>query len=213
MSPAPRSQPRSRDAAKAIDDFEWPPSTDDLSVYEMGPDPWQPRKDAPRQVPAARQRERSQPPLKPTAERAPQLKEKLAGVLAVSAIVVAAAGCVLYGTMTRPVPVRAIHHPAPPVAATPPPPPITIVATYPVEPAPSNEAPASHEPAPGGVTAPASPPADTSEPQRVTLDATPVDAPVNEQTASGPSEIAPPSGEPAAVDPGTNTPDPGPIGP
>ena len=42
---------------------------------------------------------------------------------------------------SRPAPVKAVHHPAPPAVATPPPPPITIVATYPVEPAPSNEAP------------------------------------------------------------------------
>ena len=45
---------RPRDAAKPIDDFEWPPTADDLSVYEMGPDPWQTRQDASSPVFAAR---------------------------------------------------------------------------------------------------------------------------------------------------------------
>ena len=71
-------------------------------------------------MPAARQRERSQPqqsPQKRTAERAPAKTQKLVGVLAASAIVAAAAGCVLYGAMARPVAVHAVHHPAPPARA------------------------------------------------------------------------------------------------
>jgi hypothetical protein len=182
MSPVPASRPRPRGAATPIDDFEWPPKADDLSVYELGSEPWQTRQHASRPASAARQRERPQLHLKRAAEPAPETtRKKLAAVLAAFAIVAAAAGCVIYWAMTRPVPVRAVHHPAPAVAATPPPPPITIVATYPVEPAPSNEA-------------------------------TPVDAPAGEQTAPGPSEAAPPSAEPNAVDPGADTPDAGPSG-
>ena len=43
MSPPPASRPRPRDGAKPIDDFEWPPTGDDLSVYEIEPDPGQTR--------------------------------------------------------------------------------------------------------------------------------------------------------------------------
>ena len=102
-------------------------------------------------APAARQREQSQPqqsPQKRTAERAPAKTQKLLGVLAASAIVAAAAGCVLYGAMAQPIAVHAVHHPAPPPAPTTAPPPITIVATYPVEPSPSNDAHASRGPVP-----------------------------------------------------------------
>ena len=52
------------------------------------------------------------------AERAPAKTQKLVAVLAASAIVAAAAGCVLYGAMARPVAVHAVHHPAPPAAPT-----------------------------------------------------------------------------------------------
>ena len=150
MSPLPASAPRlrPRDAAKPIDDFEWPPTADSLSVYELGPDPFQTRQDPASPAPAARQRERSQPQQMQTAERAPAKTQKLAGVLAASAIVATAAGCVLYGAMARPIAVHAVHHPAPPAAPTATPPTITIVATYPVEPAPSNDAHARRGPAP-----------------------------------------------------------------
>ena len=182
MSPLPASAPRlrPRDAAQPIDDFEWPPTAESLSVYELGPDPFQTRQDPASPVPAARQRERSQPQQSPqtrTAERAPAKTQKLVGVLAASAIVAAAAGCVLYGAMARPVAVHAVHHPAPPPAPTTAPPPITIVATYPVEPSPSNDARASRGPAPiatdpivlglvttnPGLANPASPGTDTPE--------------------------------------------------
>jgi len=212
MSSLPRFQPRHRDAAKPIDDFEWPPTADDLSVYEVGPDAWQTRQpDVPRRVPAVRQHERSQPHREPAPERATDAK-KLAGIVAASAIAAAAAGCVLYGSMSRPVPVRAVHHPAPPVVATPPPPRITIVATYPVQPAPSNEAPASLEPALGDAAAAPRPVGGIDTP-RVATHAAPIEAPVEATVEGGaapaPSETAAPSGEPAAVDPGPVTPDPG----
>jgi hypothetical protein len=141
----PASRPRSRDAAKPIDDFDWPPAGDDLSVYEMGPEPWQTRQRAPRPVVATRRREWPQPHQKPAAAPAPETTQTLAAVLAAFAIIAVVVGCVLYWAMARPVPVRAVHHPAPPAVATPPPP-ITIVATYPVEPAPSNEAPGTDTP-------------------------------------------------------------------
>ena len=153
MSPLPASAPRlrPRDAAKPIDDFEWPPTAESLSVYEVGPDPFQTRQDPASPVPAARQREQSQlqqSPQERTAERAPAKTQKLLGVLAASAIVAAAAGCVLYGAMAQPIAVHAVHHPAPPPAPTIAPPPITIVATYPVEPSPSSDAHASRRPVP-----------------------------------------------------------------
>jgi hypothetical protein len=70
--------------------------------------------------------------------------QTLVAVLAASAIVAAAAGCVLYASLARPVPVavQKVHHQAPPAATTAPPPKIKIIATYPVEPDPASAAPA-----------------------------------------------------------------------
>ena len=145
MSLLPAFRSRPRDAAKPIDDFDWPPTTDELSVYELEPDPKQIRKGAPSPVIAAHRRERPQPQQKRTVEPAPMATRKLAAGLAASAIVAVAAGCVLYATMPRPVAVQTIHHPAPPAATTPKPPKIKIVATYPVDPDPSTVAPAAPE--------------------------------------------------------------------
>lgn len=181
MSPVPASRPRPGDIAKPIDDFEWPPTGDELSVYEMGPEPWQTRQvasrpvsasspvpasrpvTAARPVSAARQRELSLPQQRRPAQPAAGTAQKLVAVLAASAMVAAAAGCVLYGAMARPVPVRAVHHPAPPAVAPPPPP--------------------------------------------ATPDAAPIDAPADEEPATGASDTIPPSSEPAepaAVDPRTD---------
>ena len=146
MSPPPAFRPRPRDGAKPIDDFEWPPTGDDLSVYEVEPDPGQTRQRASSPVIVARRRERPQPHQKRTVGRAPQATPKRAGVLAASAIVAVVAGGALYSAMARPVTVQTVvqtvHHPAPPAATTPPPPKIKIVATYPVEPDPTSAAPA-----------------------------------------------------------------------
>ena len=43
MTPVP--PPRRRDPTNP-DDFDWPPTADELSVYELGPDPWQKLQDA-----------------------------------------------------------------------------------------------------------------------------------------------------------------------
>ena len=163
MSPVTAS--RRRDAAQPSDDFDWPPSADDLSVYELGPDPWQKLQDASSQAFAARRRELSQPLQKRMPQRAPERVPeraperppratwKRAGILAALVIVAAASGWALYAAMTRPVPVQTIHHPAPAAAVKTPPPPITIVATYPVEPDPASTAPAGREPAINGAAA------------------------------------------------------------
>jgi hypothetical protein len=127
-------------ASTPADDFEWPPNGDALTVHELGPDPWQPLQDASRDVFAARRRE----PSPPRAERHRESTSTLIGVLAVSAIVAAVAGWVIYGTLSRPADVPVVHHPAPlvttPAASTATPQRLTIVATYPVEPASSNSA-------------------------------------------------------------------------
>ena len=47
--------------AKATDDFEWPPKGDEVSIYEIGPDPWQKLQDASREAFLKQQRERLQP--------------------------------------------------------------------------------------------------------------------------------------------------------
>ena len=144
MSPPPAFRSRPRDGAKPIDDFEWPPTGDDLSVYEIEPDPGQTRQRASSPVIVARRRERPQRYQQRPVGRAPQATPKRAGILAASAIVAVVAGGALYWAMARPVTVptvvQTVHHPAP-AATTAPPPKIKIVATYPVEPAPSNEAP------------------------------------------------------------------------
>ena len=199
MSPATASRPR--DAAQPIDDFEWPPTADDLSVYELGPDPWQKLQDASSEAFATRRHELSQtrPRQAPTLvrERKPELEparppqssmRKRAGVWVALAIVAAAAGWVVYAAMTRPVPVQTVHHPAP-AAATTAPPPITIVATYPAEPDPAAIAPADREPAINGSAA-------TRPGDRRVAGTTPA---VFEALA--------PAGGPAAVDPRADSPD------
>ena len=40
---SPRTSAAPSDAPRRPDDFEWPPSADELSVYEVGPDPFQAR--------------------------------------------------------------------------------------------------------------------------------------------------------------------------
>jgi hypothetical protein len=113
MNPGPSSRPP--DTAKPIDDFEWPPTADDLSVYEIGPDPWQKVQEASSEVLAARRG-----PLTPRSQPAPGTRQTLTGVVAAAVIVATAAGWALYSSMTRPVAVRAVHHPAPaPTTAAP----------------------------------------------------------------------------------------------
>jgi hypothetical protein len=58
MSPVPRSRPR--EAATANNDFEWPPKADEVSIYELGPDPWQALQDASRDAFIAHRREKAQ---------------------------------------------------------------------------------------------------------------------------------------------------------
>src|SRR4051794_24951924 len=120
MPPAAAS--RTRHGAKPLDDFEWPPTADELSVYELGPDPWQKLQDASSQVLVARRREASRRRPISVVERAPQPTRTYgtlarALVLAACAVVAVAAGWILYRTATtRPLPVNAIHHPVPPAA-------------------------------------------------------------------------------------------------
>jgi hypothetical protein len=191
MSPVPPS--RSRGAAKPNDDFEWPPKGDDVSIYELGPDPWQALQGASSQAIATHHRERSGPQPQRTAARvarAPKATRTLRRVLIASAIVAAAAGCALYAAMARPVSVQSFHHAVPAAAIATPtaqgPSTTTIFATYPAEPAPSSQASAKRGPA---VSAPT--PASA---------AAPVDASSEPETPLGPSEVAAPAGEPAAVD-------------
>ena len=209
MSPATASRPR--DAAKPIDDFEWPPTADDLSIYELGPDPWQKLQDASSQAFVARRRELSQqrPKRAPerTPARTPRSSRTLAVVLAAFAIAAAAAGWLIHAAMTRPMPVTAIHHPAPAAEVTPAPPPITIVATYPIEPDPPSTAPAVNEPAVSGTAASAT---DRISPEPdLAGQVTPVDAAAEAETTAVPAPTATPASAPAAVDPGAITPDAG----
>ena len=193
--------------AKATDDFEWPPRGDDVSILEIGPDPWQKLQDASRDAFLARQRERSQagqtqqiqqpqqPRQTPPPKQAQQPKRsrqpvrtpepaagptrKLTRVLIVSAFIAAAAGWAIQAATAPPVPVQAFHHPVPAVAAPPPPPPFTVVATYPVEPAIPSPAPGNSVDAPASAAAP--------------LDAPP-DAPAETDTTAAPASPAPPGG-------------------
>ena len=141
--------------AKPTDDFDWPPKGDEVSIYELGPDPWQKLQDASREAFVARQRDRSQTPqpqqpqqlrqplpqqlrqprqpqpARP-AEPAPEPTRKLVRIVTASLIVAAALGWAIQAATAPSVPVQSFHHPAP-AAPTPPPPRITVVATYPVE--------------------------------------------------------------------------------
>ena len=113
MSPLPLRSPfRPRDAAKPIDDFEWPPTADSLSVYQVGPDPFQTQQDPASHVPAARQRERSQPQQKRTTERAPAKTQKLV-VSSLRRRSSQRPPVRAHGAMARPVAVHAVHHPPP----------------------------------------------------------------------------------------------------
>ena len=134
---SPRPSPAARVKGKP-DDFEWPPTADELSIYDVGPDPWQSvqtaasdafqarrRESAPRAVAAPRvQGITSRPPL----ARGPRLL--IVGVAAAVVIAAAIVGWGLSRVTPPPVPVETVHHPAP--AATPPPR-LKIVATYPIE--------------------------------------------------------------------------------
>jgi len=138
MSPRPSSAARVTDEP---DDFEWPPTADELSVYDVGPDPCHPV-----HVPArdAQARRRETPPraasprVKGITSRPPVAKVPRLVVVAIAAAVVLAAaiaGWSLSRSVPQPVPVETVHHPAP--ASAPAPPRLKIVATYPVDPAAS----------------------------------------------------------------------------
>ncbi|HWJ56211.1 MAG TPA: hypothetical protein VNR90_08320, partial [Vicinamibacterales bacterium] len=206
----PVAASRTRHGAKPLDDFEWPPTADELSVYELGPDPWQKLQDASSQVFVARRREASQRRLMRVVDRAPQPARRYwtltrALVLAGSAVVAMAAGWFLYGAAARPLPVNAIHHPVPPAAvitAPAPPPAITIVATYPVEPAAPSTALVDREAgAAPGAAGPIAPDPESAG------QAAPVDPPVAGETMAAPADTATPAGTPSAVDPGAQPPD------
>ena len=206
----PVAASRTRHGAKPLDDFEWPPTADELSVYELGPDPWQKLQDASSQVFVARRREASQRRLIRVVERAPQPARTYwartrALVVAASAVVAIAAGWIVYRAVTRPLPVNAIHHPVPPAAditAPPPPPPITIVATYPVQPVASSTPLVDHEA--GAVPDAAGPIAPDPDPAGQVAS---VDPPAAGETMAAPADTATPVGTPGAVDPGAKPPD------
>ncbi|MEO5818906.1 MAG: hypothetical protein ABIT71_00250 [Vicinamibacteraceae bacterium] len=133
MSPHPAPPPPA--AAKRGDDFEWPPTADGLSVYEIGPDPWLALQDAASDAFAARRGEMAAGEDVDTSRDDAQ---RLAGVLTAVAFVAAAAGWMLYRATTQPVAIDRVHHPAtvsPPVSApvsAVAPPRLTVFATYPV---------------------------------------------------------------------------------
>ena len=130
---SPRSSSARSDPAPRPDEFEWPPKTDGLSVYEIGPDPWQGLQAASHEVFVSHHSEASPPP---AIEDDRLSRRRLAGVITATVIVIGVTSWVLYGALTRPAPIETIHHPAasyPAPASVPPPPRITIVATYPVD--------------------------------------------------------------------------------
>jgi hypothetical protein len=169
MSPRPSSA-----AARVThepDDFEWPPTSDELSVYDVGPDPWQ-------SVHAAAgdaQARRRESPVRPAA--APRVTGILtrpavarvswplvAAITGAVAVAAAVAGWSLFRSTPLPVPVETVHHPAP-AAETKAPPRLKFVATYQVDPAASTAAarrqagagPGASSAAPGVVDAPGIP--------------------------------------------------------
>jgi hypothetical protein len=167
------------DAPRRPDDFEWPPSADDLSVYELGPDPFHARQATSNKTVAVRRREPS--PRLVVSE--PPSSQRLPGAITAAVIVAAVAGWVLYFAVTRPAPIVTVHHPA--VAAPAPssvPQRITIVATYPAEP----------------VTAPGAPEANVAN---AGVAAPPPAAPIAEAIPETiPETIAAPAAEPAAAE-------------
>lgn len=153
MSPRPSSAARVTDEP---DDFEWPPTADELSVYDVGPDPWHSVHVAAGDAFQARRRESPARPAvathvpgitsRPAATRVSRgLVAAIAAALAIAAI----AGWNYSRATPLPVPVETVHHPAPPAAA--PPPRLRVVATYQVDPPASAVAPAGDRAA---VTAP-----------------------------------------------------------
>jgi hypothetical protein len=145
MSPRPSSAARVPDGR---DDFEWPPTADELSVYDVGPDPWQSVQVAASDAYQARRREAA-----PRAAAAPRVKgitsrppvpdasrRVVVAIAAVLAVTAAIAVWSLSRATPPPVPVETVHHPAP---AAPPPPRLKIVATYPVDPAAPGATPAN----------------------------------------------------------------------
>ncbi len=176
-SPAPPSDP-----VPAADDFDWPPQADDLSVYDIGPDPWHALQDVASDTFAERHGDRS----RRQTEAARLEAQRLAGVLAAVAVIAAVAGWVLYRAMTRPPAIERVHHAAPAAAPAPAPtarpPRLRIVATYPVEPV----APAADPAAPDLA---AIPPADLAA-----RDGSPADV----RAPAGPLVVASPPGLPVA---------------
>ena len=144
MSPRPSSAARVTDEP---DDFEWPPSGDELSVYDVGPDPWQSVQVAASDAFQARRRESAPraavaPRIQGITSRPPATRVSRLLVAAIAAALIVVAAIVAWSLFrvtppSPPVPVETVHHPAP--AATPPPR-LKIVATYPVESVPVDRA-------------------------------------------------------------------------
>jgi hypothetical protein len=156
MSPRPTPPPLPSKATdpdrpdRALDDFDWPPAADDLSVYEIGSaeEPWQRLQQASVEVFAHRHGQAD--------------AERVGGTLLRAVLVTAAAVLVgatswrLYRTTTTSVGVEAGDHLAPAEAPAAAPevaaarrPDVTIIATYPVDaPARAAEAPAAVEASP-----------------------------------------------------------------
>lgn len=171
MSPRPPAPP-SNDRKPPVDEFDWPPTTDDLVVYDLSAEPWRGLQQAATDAFAARHGEvpRRREEMRLAAQR-------MAGVLTAAAIVAAAAGAVIYRAATRPpvsveagyrapaaAPAVAAPTKAPVEAARPPK--ITIIATYPVDPVDAAHGiapPAVEAPAPSPDTAPSSRPQDALE--------------------------------------------------
>jgi hypothetical protein len=193
MSPRPSSAARVTDEP---DDFEWPPTADELSVYDVGPDPCHPVHVAARDASQARRREAppraaASPRVKGITSRPPVAKVSRLVVVAIAAAVVLAAaiaGWSLYRTTPPPVPVETVHHPAP---ADTPPPRLKIVAMYPVAPAASAVATAAPRAVPaaaraGVVDAPSIPVAPAAA-HHTLAGVAPIDAP----DAPGAGAVAP----------------------
>ena len=188
MSPRPSSAARVTDEP---DDFEWPPSGDELSVYDVGPDPWQSVQVAASDAFQARRRESAPraavaPRVQGITSRPPVPRVSRLIVAAIAAGVVGAAAIVGWSLFrvtppSPPVPVETVHHPAP---AAIPPPRLKIVATYPVEMLPVDRAASTVSSAgagatvagPGGVDAPGIPVAPAAL-HHTLAGVTPIDAP------------------------------------
>jgi hypothetical protein len=172
MSPRPPSPLPSDGPKGPVDDFDWPPEADDLAVYELDPEPWRGLQEASIEAFAVRHGEiprRHRHEVRQSAQR-------LAGVLTAAAIVAAAAGWAIYRAASAPLPVEAGYRPPPATPAATPapsvaprtrPPDITIIATYPVEPARSDVTPGATVSAPAEAVASA----DASEETPAAVDA------------------------------------------